>query len=128
MKILVFIDISIIEFFRLKKFEEEEKKNLFYFSHGIQTDFFFLSETKKNILIKEKIQEKEEIQQKEKDERCLPQKNWTKEKTLNFRKLKNKEKPQHSQTIEAQNPVQLSCKTLRGTPLKATLQEAQREE
>ena len=31
--------------------------------------FFFLSETKKNILIEEKIQKKEEIQEKEKKPR-----------------------------------------------------------
>ena len=58
---------------------------------------FFISETKKNILIEEKIQEKEEIQQKEKKTRegweVLPTKNWTKEKTPNFRKLKTKKNP-----------------------------------
>ena len=40
--------------------------------------FFYLSETNKNILKEEKIQEKEEIQEKEKkqekDERSFPQK------------------------------------------------------
>ena len=39
-----------------------------------KTFFFFRSETKKIILIEEKIQEKEEIQEKEKDERSFPQK------------------------------------------------------
>ena len=36
--------------------------------------------------------------------------------------------PQLSQTFESQTTVQLSYKTLRGTPLKTAVQEAQREE
>ena len=36
--------------------------------------------------------------------------------------------PQLSQTFESQTESQLSCTTLSGTPLKATVQEAQREE
>ena len=36
--------------------------------------------------------------------------------------------PQLSQTFESQTAVQLSCKTLKGTHLKATVQEAQKEE
>ena len=35
---------------------------------------------------------------------------------------------QLSQTFESQTESQLSCTTLSGTPLKATVQEAQREE
>ena len=35
---------------------------------------------------------------------------------------------QLSQTFESQTVSQLSCTTLSGTPLKATVQEAQREE
>ena len=95
--------------------------------------FFILLETKKSILIEEKIQEKEEIQEKEKKPRegweVLPTKQkLNKRENTQLKKTKNTEKPQHSQTFEAQTAVQLSCKTLRGTPLKAAVQEAQREE
>ena len=89
--------------------------------------FSFLSKTKKNILKKENIQEKEKKQ--EKDERSFPQKQKpNKTENTQLQKTKYKEKPQHSQTFEMQTAVQLSCKTLRGTPLKAAVQEAQREE
>ena len=54
--------------------------------------------------------------------------NWTKEKTPNNRTLKTKRNPNNLQTFEAQTAIQLSCKTLRGTPLKALVQEAHREE
>ena len=94
---------------------------------------FFLLETKKNILKEEKIQKKEEIQAKEKkqekDERSFPQKQkLNKRENTQLSKTKYKERPQHSQTFETQTAVQLSCKTLKGTPLKATVQEAKREE
>ena len=36
--------------------------------------------------------------------------------------------PQLSQTFESQTASQSNCITLRGTPLKATVQEAHREE
>ena len=54
--------------------------------------------------------------------------NWTKEKTPNNRTLRTKRNPNKLQTFEAQTAIQLSCKTLRGTPLKASVQEAQRKE
>ena len=62
-----------------------------------------------------------------KDERSFPHK-LNKRENSQQQKSKNKEKPQHSQTFEAQTAIQLSCKTLRGTPLKAAIQEAHREE
>ena len=86
---------------------------------------------KKNILIEEKIQEKEKIQKKEKKLsegwEVLPTQTEQKRKPQQW-KSKNKEKPQHSQTFEVQIAIQLSCKTLRGTPLKVAEQEAHREE
>ena len=61
--------------------------------------FFFLSETKKNILKEEKIQKKEEIQEKEKkqekDERSFPQKQkLNKRENTQLQKTKYKGKPQ----------------------------------
>ena len=65
----------------------------------------------------------------EKDERSFPQKQkLNKKENTQLSKTKYKEKPQHSQTFESQTAVQLSCKTLKGTPLKATVQEAKKEE
>ena len=54
--------------------------------------------------------------------------NWTKEKTPNNRTLKTKRSPINLQTFETQTPIQLSCRTFRGTPLKVSIQEAHREE
>ena len=49
-------------------------------------------------------------------------------KTPNNRTLKTKRNPINLQTFETQTPIQLSCRMLRGTPLKASVQEAYREE
>ena len=54
--------------------------------------------------------------------------NWTKDKTPNNRTLKTKRNPINLQTFETQTPIQLSCKMFKGTPLKASVQEAHREE
>ena len=51
--------------------------------------------------------------------RCPSYTNWTKEKTPNNRTLKTKRNPNNLQTFEAQTAIQLSCKTLRGTPLNS---------
>ena len=51
----------------------------------------------------------------------------TKENTQQ-KKSKNKRKPNKLQTLETQIPIQLICRMLRGTPLKASVQEAHREE
>ena len=65
MKILVFIDISIVEFFILKKFKEEEKKNLFYFSHAIQTNFFFIRNEEKYINRRKDTRERRDTTKRE---------------------------------------------------------------
>ena len=49
-------------------------------------------------------------------------------KTPNNRTLKTKRNPINLQTLETQTPIQLSCRMLRGAPLKASVQEAHREE
>ena len=51
-----------------------------------------------------------------------------KRENTQLKKTKNTVKTQHSQTFEALSAIQLSYKTLRGTPLKAAEHEAQREE
>ena len=54
--------------------------------------------------------------------------NRTKDKTSNNRTLKTKRNPINLQTFETQTPIQLSCRVFSGTPLKASVQEAHREE
>ena len=70
------------------------------------------------------------VKVQEKDERSFPQ-NTDSDKSKKmplYTKLYTKINPQPSRTFESQTASQLSCIPLSGTPLKATVQEAHREE
>ena len=92
--------------------------------------FIYLSETKKIILILEQIQgEIKETRERGKTKGRMRGPSYTnriKDKTPNT--LKTKRNPINLQTFETQTPIQLSCRMFRGTPLKASVQEAHREE
>ena len=93
--------------------------------------FFFIRNKEEYINRKTNIREIKETKEREKTKgrmRSPSYTNWTKEKTPNNRTLKTKRNPNNLQTFEAQTAIQLSCKTFRGTPLKASVQEAHREE
>ena len=98
----------------------------------VKCDFFFLIRNEEDYInIRTNTGEKKEKIEREKnqgkDERSFLHK-LTKEKTPNNRTLKTKRNPINLQTFETQTPIQLSCRMLRGTPLKASVQEAHREE
>ena len=93
--------------------------------------FFFIRNEEKYINRRKDTWERKDTKEKEETKgrmRGPSHTNWTKEKTPNNRNLKTKRNLNILQTFEAQTAIQLSCKTLRGTPLKAAIQEAHREE